>query len=265
VDSPECENEKPENRQSPAQQAKTSKLAIASLVLALLALISIISAFILRYDIAVHICLLAFYICPPVALILGIISIFKIRKSKGQLKGKVYAIVGIVIPSLFATYVIYAATRPTRCVAIRMLCGTRIKSLGSAIMVYSADNDDKYPTADKWCDLLMTGGYALPEYFVCDKSDAKIGESSYAFNKNLVGKDILEIPPDVVLLFETKGGWNQVGGPELLTVDNHDGEGCNILFNDFSVRFVTTSGLGRLKWTVEESETPTQKDANNIE
>jgi hypothetical protein len=29
----------------------------------------------------------------------------------------------------------------------------------------------------------------------------------------------------MVLLFETKAGWNQHGGPELFTFDNHDPKG----------------------------------------
>ncbi len=36
--------------------------------------------------------------------------------------------------------------------------------------------------------------------------------------------------PDVVLLFESTGGWNQSGGAELLTTKHHEGKGCNVLF-----------------------------------
>jgi len=58
----------------------------------------------------------------------------------------------------------------------------------------------------------------------------------------------------MVLLFETKGGWNQFGGPEILTTENHKGKGCNILFNDGSVEFVKPERLGELKWEAEEGE-----------
>jgi hypothetical protein len=39
----------------------------------------------------------------------------------------------------------------------------------------------------------------------------------------------------LVLLFETKGGWNQYGGPELLSTKNHKGDGCHVLINDSHV------------------------------
>lgn len=58
----------------------------------------------------------------------------------------------------------------------------------------------------------------------------------------------------IVLLFETKGGWNQFGGLELLTTENHEGEGANILFNDGEVRFLKPDRFGKLKWKVEENE-----------
>jgi hypothetical protein len=55
-------------------------------------------------------------------------------------------------------------------------------------------------------------------------------------------------PPDMVLLFETKAGWNQHGGPELFTFDNHDPRGgcprklvpvkTGILLNDGTVKLV---------------------------
>ena len=62
----------------------------------------------------------------------------------------------------------------------------------------------------------------------------------------------------MVLLFETKAGWNQHGGPELFTFDNHDtegiapdvlpslqrssGGGC-VLLNDGTVKFIRTPVL----------------------
>ena len=46
--------------------------------------------------------------------------------------------------------------------------------------------------------------------------------------------------------------WNQVGGPELLTTENHKGEGCNILFTDSHVEFVPAKRLGELRWKIED-------------
>jgi hypothetical protein len=52
---------------------------------------------------------------------------------------------------------------------------------------------------------------------------------------------------EVVLLFESKPGWNQNGGPELLSC-NHRQEGCNVLFADMHVEFVKAENFHRLQW-----------------
>ena len=58
----------------------------------------------------------------------------------------------------------------------------------------------------------------------------------------------ISAPHDLVLCFEVESGWNQVGGPQMLTTDRHEGRGCNVLFLDTRVEFIKTEDLGRLKW-----------------
>jgi hypothetical protein len=54
---------------------------------------------------------------------------------------------------------------------------------------------------------------------------------------------------DAVFLFEAKPGWNQHGGPELFTFDNHDPKGGCVLLNDGTVRFIRASEeLAQLRW-----------------
>jgi len=69
-------------------------------------------------------------------------------------------------------------------------------------------------------------------------------------------------PTDMVLLFETKGSWNQFGGPEILTLENHKGEVCCVLFNDGQVEFVRAERLGQLKWVVEKEQNDKSKFNN---
>jgi prepilin-type processing-associated H-X9-DG protein len=61
-----------------------------------------------------------------------------------------------------------------------------------------------------------------------------------------------DMPEDMVLLFESKPGWNLYGGPELLTTENHNGRGCNVLFGDGHTEWVRKERFGQLKWSVEE-------------
>ncbi len=215
----------------------------------------------------------------------------KAKSSRLAIRILVYGIV-ILGCFLFARVFMLRPRRPP------WICGTNLSGLGKAMLIYASDYDGQYPTADKWCDLLIAYSEVSPKQFVCPLSDVIEGESSYAMNKNVVGKKVSEIPEDVVLLFETNFGknpagrqellgnrdwykelssrgdrwdlkwikkyrssekvykqrWNQFGGPEILTTENHKGKGCNVLFNNGHVEFVKTDRVGELKWEVEESE-----------
>jgi len=122
------------------------------------------------------------------------------------------------------------------------ICRAHLHEIGIAINHYANDNDNKYPTVDKWCDLLMKHGELTEKQFVCPS--VRKGRCHYAMNPDCEPNS----PAYVVLLFETKGGWNQYGGPEMLTFENHKEKGCNILFNSGHVMFVKPEQISKLRW-----------------
>lgn len=107
-----------------------------------------------------------------------------------------------------------------------------------------------YPAPTKWCDELIRAqeraGYRkrdMQECFMCPAMSQ--GRCHYAMNPNCAWNS----PFDTVLLFETKAGWNQHGGPELFTFDNHNPKGGCVLLNDGTVRFIRTEEeLRALRW-----------------
>jgi prepilin-type processing-associated H-X9-DG protein len=117
-----------------------------------------------------------------------------------------------------------------------------LAGLEKAMQMYANSNEGKYPTADKWCDLLLERNLLTEKQFIC--RNAGEGKCHYAMNPNCGPNS----PSDMVLLFESRAGWNQSGGPELLAPENHGDKGCNILFNDGHVDFVKKEELGKLKW-----------------
>lgn len=108
----------------------------------------------------------------------------------------------------------------------------------------------KYPTPTEWCDSIVLqykNVGMLDQYikkpFICPSAGE--GKCHYAMNPNCRPKS----PLDTVLLFETKAGWNQNGGPELFTFDNHDPRGGCVLLNDGTVKFIRTEEeLHSLRW-----------------
>ncbi len=92
-----------------------------------------------------------------------------------------------------------------------------------------------YQSPDKWCDEILSN----KDCFKCPSG------GSYAMNPNCK----LNSPGDMVLLFETKAGWNQHGGQELFTFDNHEPKGGCVLLNDGTVKFIRTEEeLHKLRW-----------------
>ncbi|MHC4622879.1 MAG: hypothetical protein ACYS4W_03145 [Planctomycetota bacterium] len=138
-------------------------------------------------------------------------------------------------------------------VAYRTVCMSNLHGLAKAMMVYARHTGGtSYPTPDKWCDLLLEQDYVTERQFICKAgaSQGDTGRCHYAMNPECDPNS----PGDTVLLFETKGGWNQYGGPEMLTMEHHEGKGCNILFNDGSIKFVQAEEVGELKWKVEQAK-----------
>ena len=179
-----------------------------------------------------------------IAIIFGIVSIIKITKSKGMLKGKGFATLGIIV-SIFVFFIYLPVINKIRQNAYRMACGTNMSQLGMEMLVYTNDNDGNFPTPSEWCDLMIKHTDTKSSILRC--KGATEGPCNYAINKN-IEKYGLKSSPNMVVLFETYPGWNQSGGPEILTTDNHKGEGCNVLLMDGHVEFVKTEDLKDLKW-----------------
>jgi prepilin-type processing-associated H-X9-DG protein len=188
------------------------------------------------------------------AIILGVVGLLKINRSAGQLKGTGLAVAGMALPALaFPIIMLMAILMPalsrTRALAQRRVCATNMRGLGTAMMVYTNDYGRKFPTADQWCDLLIEYADVDPKSFQCKPGAG--GEFSYGFNENLDGLGFDDASADTVMLFEIVGGRNVVGGPELLSTERHNNEGCNIVFADGHAQFVQTHQLGDLKWMVQ--------------
>jgi prepilin-type processing-associated H-X9-DG protein len=182
--------------------------------------------------------------------ILGVVAIRRIKKSNGKLKGTALAVGGITFHLILAAVVTYGFFA-VRTASFRMFCRTQLSGLGKALSSYAQRHNGRYPSPSNWCDLLIKDELAGEIQFFCKEAVIRgdVQRCNYAMNPECEPNS----PGDTVLLFETKGGWNQCGGPEILTTGNHGGKGCNILFNDGRVRFVKQEELGRLKWKVEEA------------
>lgn len=156
-------------------------------------------------------------------------------------------------PSLRRTPLVRPFEVRTQCAANLKGLWYRLRLYGGAIGVRSDDPTHPYPqvypNGAEWCDALLLAYKSGKS----DKSGAKLlvctggltGTCHYAMNPACKP----ESPSDMVLLFETEAGWNQHGGPELFTFDNHDPKGGLVLLNDGAVKFIRTEEeLRQLRW-----------------
>jgi hypothetical protein len=214
-----------------------------------------------------------------VSFIISLVVIISILYKKNSVKGIVNATSGLLLSLLLiAVFGVlpYIITYP-RFIGGKLGCGTNLIEIKKALTEYS-NKYGQYPPADKWCDLLMQSSDIKGDYFACPgayeenyhltidqdadpnsqwfdifsyrDSNGKVSyvkRGYYAINPNCEPNS----PNDVVLLFETQGGWNQFGGPEILTTNWHWKRGCNVLFNDGRVEFIKPKKVGKLKWEVE--------------
>jgi hypothetical protein len=114
-------------------EAKTSGMAITSLVLGILGFCGITAL---------------------VGLILGIVALVKINRSGGRLSGRGLAIAGIGVSGfmlLFSLPIMAALTLPAlaraKQKAQRIHCVNNMKQLGLAVKVYAADHNSRLPPA----------------------------------------------------------------------------------------------------------------------
>lgn len=108
---------------------------------------------------------------------------------------------------------------------------------------------------DKWCDTLLEQSKEDRDDVMKDLRCHGVDGTKchYAMNINWAP----DAPPDMVFLFEANGGWNQCGGPELFSFNNHIPRGGCVLLNDGSMEtgkeptilFIRTGEeLKQLRW-----------------
>jgi hypothetical protein len=144
---------------------------------------------------------------------------------------------------------LHALTPQIRPFQWRMTCAGRLGGLRANLSLFLRDTG-AYPAPNKWCDAIaqvhrtwQDDEEDISRSFKCPSAGR--GRSHYAMNPHCEPNT----PSDTVLFFETKAGWNQHGGPELFTFDNHDPRGGCVKLNDGTVKFIRTEEeLAQLRW-----------------
>ena len=234
------------------QKPATSKLAIASAVLGFLGICSWALSRIFWFPntpgdmLLIRFLFCCLHLSMPLALAFSIAAILGTRSQRttAVLSSTLYATLGIAC-SIFLLIVVIVLPRFPRASVYQEACRGQIDIINHLLVVYASEHNNKYPPPNNWCDSICQNTKENEYILKCPA--AKDSRSNYAINPNCKP----DSPPDMVLVFETKDGWNQQGGPDLLTTENHKEKGSNILFNNGTIRFIRTDELQTLKWKPE--------------
>jgi hypothetical protein len=213
-----------------AAPVKTSGMAIASLVLGILGLFTC-------------------GITALIGLILGIIAMVKVKNSGGRLGGNGIALAGVIVSGIFLV-ICAAMMLPALAAAKReaqaISCVSNEKQLALAVIICSNNNTNHFPAAATWCDAIKVDA-GTEKIFKCAGVNSA-SRCDYAFNAKLGGMDGSKVDPHTVMIFESDGGWNANGGPELMIRKSRHVRVFVVAFADGSVQQLRESQLNTLRW-----------------
>ncbi len=140
----------------------------------------------------------------------------------------------------------------------RVHCYLNLNQIAKALVTYAEASDGRLPDATNWCDTLYPGVVPDGRVFLCPQfvkdewqpyvfsigglelllGGPALPRCTYGLNARVSRAKLKDLPQDVVLVFETRGGWNQHGGPadviarhrgytEVLFADTHS-ETCRL-------------------------------------
>jgi len=190
---------------------KISYLAVFSLFAGLLGIATFVYSFI-YYDSYGGVIFSS--IPSGVAVLLGLLAVIIIKTKKKR--GYLYSIMAIFLglPSILFVTGISMGQRVRLIAEKSNTARYNLRMLGKVMLEYTEDNNSYLPDANQWCDLLMEFDKSITRNNF-KHPRIKKWDCNIAFNKNLSGLKLSEIPGDVVLLFEADGDWNLSGESDL--------------------------------------------------
>lgn len=168
------------------------------------------------------------------------------KKSKGEVIDDGYIKASIIMPVILI--IAFALLLPAVNFALIDVFSMDWRSnYSQTLFDYAEQNDGNFPPAENWCDVLVEFKTEHNE-FTYKKEDGK--DIRYALNKKALGLPG-NVPDDMVLMFSSKPGWNQVGGSEIA-----DGrKSIKVIFGDKHSEKIRKKHLSHLRWSIEDVRT----------
>ncbi len=245
-----------------APRGKLSGLAIASLLLGVLGIVTCGATIALarRGLGAIFQGLSLFGALALLGVVMGTISLVRIRRSQGALRGMGYGLAGAVVSALVLALalglsaLIAAQLKQAKAGAPAFWCMNNLRQLAAGTRSYLEDHQNRFPPAAGWGDALQEY-IGNPKTFQCPLGNPT-NRCHFGFNAQLSGIDRQKVtaPGQTVLFFEIEGGWNVSGGSEfVLSQPRHPWPTAKqgaiaLAFADGHTEMANESRLQALRW-----------------
>jgi hypothetical protein len=199
-----------------------------------------------------------------VGLVCGLMAESRIARSRGRLRGRGVARLGIALScAMMLLPVIVVGTVIVQNIHQGMMRpggggprfaqppmpldpGAVLAQLGKALRQYANDHADLLPGSTNWCESVRD--YAPSGSVFLAPGTPVEQRSSWAMNAAVAGHNIEELQPATVLLFSSTQGWDAAGGIDMAAPAPGAGGMFLALLADGSVRRESRAGLGALRW-----------------
>lgn len=206
----------------------------------------------------------------------GLKGLFRIGVRQGQAFMRTLSVM-LSVPLVLALAV--PALWAQRGALQKEICAVNIQLLGAGLKVYAEYHKGEYPPVETWADTIKwfdppperafrcpAGAEGRCHYAINPYAARPLEEFKEYFVESL--KHVRERPEEfkrafrirmqkeveaqkLVLLFETKGGWNQFGTAEMLSFENHKGKGAHVMLANGELKFIAPEEAEKLKWRLQ--------------
>ena len=188
-------------------------------------------------------------------LVLGIVAMGRIKRSRGELGGRGIALAGLIVSIIAIVFgaAIIAGTAALWFYAEREVDVAQFRSnvqvLCQDTMSYAAVHDGRLPPPDSWPDALMESGLITDLDFLADPADPGAGRA-VAMNRAVALAETYDVAraAETVLFFECAPASPLSGGRDLLPPEPRHAGGYVIGFLDGRARLMTPERLDNLVW-----------------
>ena len=185
-----------------------------------------------------------------VAIACGVIALLQIRRSSGQIVGRVRAWVGMVLGITLLVPVLIGALTAQNYVGVVRRMGL-IRSTGEALRSYARDHGGLVPPADSWTAAVTPYLREISK----ERNDPGLLQATnrYCLNATLAGRILDQVPLDVVLLFELESPASNIaawafGDAQSTSAPRSSGGQVLITFADGHSEVVPTNRFPNLRW-----------------